>query len=435
MMSPLPHSSVPSPPRSLVGSLSGSVGRTVRVCGWAEPGTVAGRASLVLRDHTGRVSLVQDGAAEVGVVAESAIEAVGRVVTGTGADGVEIVVDELQVVGPALAPVPITDGSPLEERLDWRFLDLRRPAARLVFEVQTTAERAMRQLWEQDSFIEIHSPKIRATANRSGRELFTLDYFGRPAYLAQSPQFHKQMAMAAGFDRVFEIGPVFRANPLATDRHDTEFTSVDVELSWISSHEDVMAYEERWLAHVLTAVEEHHGADIERTFGTRVRVPSLPFPRVTMAEAYEILRSLGWAGETSGGDIDWAGERLLAAHLAATRDHDFVFVTGYGVAARPFYHMRDEGTTATRGFDLLWKGLEVTTGAQREHRYEHLLEQARSRGIALDAIQFYLDYFKFGCPPHGGFGLGLTRMLMIVLGQTDVREVTYLHRGPNRLAP
>ena len=428
----------PNPrPRSLVAALPDALGSTVRVCGWAEPDPSAG--ALVLRDHTGRVPLT-GGRHPLGtsdVLPESAIEAVGQVVAArTGDDPFEIVLEELRVVGPAQGQVPIAEGSPLEERLDWRFLDLRRTAARLVFEVQTTAERAMRQVWQEEGFLEIHTPKLRATANRSGRELFTLDYFGRPAYLAQSPQFHKQMAMAAGFDRVFEIGPVFRANPLATERHDTEFTSVDVEISWISSHEELMAFEERWLAHVITAVARRHGPEIEQCFGTTVQVPTLPFPRVTMGEAYEILHGLGWDGETAAGDIDREGEQLLAAHIATTRDHDLVFLTDYGAAARPFYHMRlDEGSAATRGFDLLWKGLEVTTGAQREHRYEKLTQQATGRGISRPAIQFYLDYFKFGCPPHGGFGLGLTRMLMALLGQSDVREVTYLHRGPNRLAP
>jgi len=414
--------------RSLIADLSGASGRPVRICGWIE----FGGHGPVVRDHTGRVGL---GGLTAEVVAESAVEVLGQV---AGADDgtITILLDELRVLGPAQGPLPISQSSPLEERLDWRFLDLRRDEARLVFEVQTTAERAMRDFWAGEGFLEIHSPKIRATANRSGRELFTLDYFGRKAYLAQSPQFHKQMAMAAGFDRVFEIGPVFRANPLATDRHDTEFTSVDAEISWISSHEDVMAFEERWLAHVLAEVERRHGEQIERAFGTTVRVPTLPFPRVSMTEAYEILGGLGWRGETGGGDIDREGERLLAAHIAAVRDHDFVFVTEYGVAARPFYHMRlEEGSAATRGFDLLWKGLEVTTGAQREHRYEVLTEQAAKRGISLTAIAFYLDYFKYGCPPHGGFGLGLTRMLMSILGQPDVREVTYLHRGVHRLAP
>jgi len=418
-----------------VASLPEAAGSTVRVCGWAEPGPTP--TSLVLRDHTGRARLVagpdvQDGLDQV--TPESAIEAEG--IAGIGGDGVaEVALVELQLVGPA-DQVPISESSPLEERLDWRFLDLRRRPVRLVFEVQTTAERAMRALWADEGFLEIHSPKLRASANRSGRELFSLEYFGRTAYLAQSPQFFKQMAMAAGFDRVFEIGPVFRANPHATDRHDTEFTSVDVELSWISSHDDVMAFEERWLAHVIAVVAEEHGEEIERELGVVVRIPSLPFPRITIAEAYEILRPLGWDGDTASGDIDREGELLLAAHVAAVHDHDFVFVTEYGVAARPFYHMRkEEGSSVTRGFDLLWKGLEVTTGAQREHRCEHLAEEALRRGITRPAIQFYLDYFRFGCPPHGGFGLGLTRMLMAMLDRPDVREVTYLHRGPNRLSP
>jgi len=434
----VPNSSSSPLPRSLVASLPTKVGDTVRLCGWVEPGTVPG--TVVLRDHTGRARLVDGPGSDrripaEGIAPESAIEAEGDVVATAGGP-VEVVLGELRVVGPAHAPLPITEHSPLDERLDWRFVDLRRSSARLVFEVQTTAERAMRDLWEREGFLEIHSPKIRASANRSGRELFALEYFGRTAYLAQSPQFSKQMAMAAGFDRVFEIGPVFRANPVATDRHDTEFTSVDVELSWISSHEDVMAFEERWLAHVITAVAERHGDEIERELGTRVRIPTLPFPRITMAQAYEILRPLGWDGPTAAGDIDRDGEVLLAAHVAATYGHDFVYVTEYGAAARPFYHMRaPEDPTVTRGFDLLWKGLEVTTGAQREHRYEALATQAAERGISREAIQFYLDYFRFGCPPHGGFGLGLTRMLMAVLGRADVREVTYLHRGPNRLAP
>lgn len=452
----MPKPPNPPRPRTLVAALARAVGGTVRICGWLEigppdptppAGPPAGAAVLGLRDHSGRVVLVDrptGGAAPGrwraqadGLLAESAVEVIGEVVAVPGGIGqVEVVVEELRVAGPAQAEVPLTDRSPLEERLDWRFIDLRRPAARLVFEVQTTAERAMREVWHEEGFLEIHSPKLRATANRSGRELFTLDYFGRPAYLAQSPQFHKQMAMAAGFDRVFEIGPVFRANPVATDRHDTEFTSVDVEMSWISSHEELMAFEERWLARIIAAVAQAHGTEIERLLGHVVQVPTLPFPRVSMAEAYEVLCELGWDGETATGDIDRPGEQLLAAHMAKARGHDFLFVTEYGAAARPFYHMRtDETSAATRGFDLLWKGLEITTGAQREHRYDHLVAQASRRGISQPAIQFYLDYFRFGCPPHGGFGLGLTRMLMGLLGQPDVREVTYLHRGPRRLAP
>jgi aspartyl/asparaginyl-tRNA synthetase len=411
----------PAPARTLVRDLPDHAGSTVRVCGWAEPG---GR----VRDHTGSVTL--EGAVPE-VVPGSAVE-----VTGTARHGPAVAVDELRVVGPAAAPAPVDAGSPLEHRLDWRWLDLRRPRNRLVFEVQTTIEHAMRAWWREHDFVEIHSPKVRGYPNQSGRELFTIEYFDRPAYLVQSPQFYKQMAMAAGFDRVFEIGPVFRANPLLTSRHDTEFTSVDVEVSWIDSHTDLMDMEERWLRHLLAAVAREHGGDIERVYGRRVVVPDIPFPKVTMAEAQAILRDRGHRSTAAEGDIDADGEKVLCRHVAAETGSEFVFVTEYPEAVRPFYHMRtEEGSDLTRGFDLLWNGLEVTTGAQREHRYDRLLAQARRNPARVEVIRTYLDFFRFGCPPHGGFGVGLTRLLMCLLGVGDVREVTFLHRGRDRLTP
>ena len=237
--------------------------------------------------------------------------------------------------------------------------------------------------------------------------------------------------MAAGFGKVFEIGPVFRANPSFTSRHDTEFTSVDMELSWIDSHEDVMAVEERWLAHVLGAVAETHGERIRETFGTEVAVPALPFPRVTLEQAKELLREAGHEPPGAGHDLDPPSERKLSELIAEREGSEFVFVTDYPTTVRPFYHMRHEDDQAlTKSFDLLWRGIELTTGAQREHRYDRLLEQAEEKGVETDSIQYYLDFFRFGAPPHGGFGFGLTRLLMQMLAQDNVREVTFLYRGP-----
>jgi aspartyl-tRNA synthetase len=256
------------------------------------------------------------------------------------------------------------------------------------------------------------------------------------AYLAQSPQFYKQMAMAAGFGKVFEVGPVFRANPSFTSRHDTEFTSVDVEIAWIESHEDVMDFEERWLAHVLAAVKDAHGEQIERTFGAGLVVPTLPFPRVSLAEAKEMLRDEGHQVPGAAHDLDPPSERALSALFKETEGHEFVFVIDYPTTVRPFYHMRHtDDDTLTKSFDLLWRGIELTTGAQREHRYEQLMAQAYDKGVDPDPIQYYLDFFRFGAPPHGGFGFGLTRLLMQMLGQENVREVTFLYRGPHRLEP
>jgi aspartyl-tRNA synthetase len=425
------------------------VGAAVRVCGWAHavPGIGADdgpEPAFVLRDHTGTVDVVAPTgtlAEEVrALTAESAVE-VSATVRAPGAATaatapVALALRRLRVLGRAEEQLPLPAGASLDARLDWRHLDLRTPRNRLIFEVQTTVEQAMREWWHRHDFLELHSPKFRATPNMSGRELFTVDYFDRRAYLAQSPQFYKQMAMCAGLDRVFEIGPVFRANPLVTPRHDTEFVSVDVEISWIESHEEVMALEERWLRHVVAAVERAHGPEVRRRFGRPITVPDVPFPRIPLAEARLMLAADGHAAEADGDDIDAAGERLLAAHVAAALGHELVFVTDYPAALRPFYHMRlDDGSALTRSFDLLWNGLEVTTGAQREHRHDRLVAQAGADPTRVDVVRPYLDFFRHGCPPHGGFGLGLSRLLVCLLGVDDVRETTFLPRDRHRLTP
>jgi aspartyl-tRNA synthetase len=350
--------------------------------------------------------------------------------------GLEIKLEQLEVDSLAEPEVPIAPDSALDKRIDWRYLDLRRPDRKLIFEVQTTTERAMRDFWLKEGFIELHSPKLTGAATESGAELFKLEYFDRMATLAQSPQFYKQMAMAAGFGKVFEVGPVFRANPSFTSRHDTEFTSVDTEISWIDSHEDVMSFEERWLAHTLAAVNDVHGEQIAETFDTELVVPEVPFPRITLEDAKQLLRDAGHGAPGEGHDLDPPSERALSAIVKEQHGHEFTFVTDYPTSVRPFYHMRyEDRPTVTKSFDLLWRGIELTTGAQREHRHEQLLAQAAEKKVDTDAISYYLDFFRFGAPPHGGFGFGLTRLLMQMLGQDNVREVTFLYRGPHRLEP
>jgi aspartyl-tRNA synthetase len=280
----------------------------------------------------------------------------------------------------------------------------------------------------------MHTPKLMGTASESGAEVFEVGYFGRAAYLAQSPQFYKQMAIAAGVDGVFEIGPVFRAEPSFTSRHSTEYTGVDVELGWIGSVEDVMGFQERMLAHVLAAVAAAHGAAIEEHFKTAVTVPRVPFPRLTLAQALEIAGTK--AADPGRADLDPAGERAVSARISRETGHEFAFVTQYPASVRPFYHLRPAGKPQlTASYDLLWKGLEVTTGAQREHRYDVLVAQAAEKGLSPEPMASYLDCFRYGCPPHGGFGLGLGRFLMALLGLDSIRDATFLFRGPNRLTP
>jgi nondiscriminating aspartyl-tRNA synthetase len=349
----------------------------------------------------------------------------------------ELRLHDIEITSRALGSLPIDEKSSLDSRLDWRYIDLRRPKNRLIFEIQTTIEHAMRTYFIENGFIEIHSPKLIKSATESGSELFQLDYFGEKAYLAQSPQFYKQMAMAAGFERVFEIGPVFRANPSFTPRHDTEFTSIDIEMAYIDSHEEIMEFEERWLQYVLNVVKDKHGKEIEQYFNTQLEIPKIPLPRITMKEAYEILEKEGYKiPPEKEGDLDPEGTRRLSKYVKNNFGSELFFVTDFPVTARPFYHMRyPNAPDITKSFDLIWKGIEVTTGAQREHRYDILLRQAIEKGVDPDSISHYLNFFKYGCPPHGGYGFGLTRMLMAILNIPNVREVTFLYRGPNRLTP
>ena len=275
--------------RTLIADLPGKVGEQVTIRGWVQ--AIRDQKSVqfvIVRDETGLAQVVlpkEEPPSELNeavsaLTAESAVTIAGTVAADERVKlgGLELKLAELAVDSPAEPEVPIAPDSALDKRIDWRYLDLRRPERRLIFEVQTTAEHAMREYWRKQGFIELHTPKFMGSASESGAELFKVEYFERVAYLAQSPQFYKQMAMAAGFGKVFEVGPVFRANPSFTSRHDTEFTSVDVEIAWIDSHEDVMAFEERWLAHVLAAVKETHGEQIEATFGTELTVPTRAVP-------------------------------------------------------------------------------------------------------------------------------------------------------------
>lgn len=430
--------------RVSIKDLSQNYEQTVRIKGFVDSLRDQKKfVFLILRDNTGQVQVFCDKGDKFDEVLakltpESTLEITGKVVKNDSVklNGLEIIPEEIKILSLAETPLPIDAATNLNDRLDWRFLDLRRAENLLIFKLQTLAEKAMRDFWQERGFIEIHSPKLMGAASESGAELFEVKYFDGKAYLAQSPQFYKQMAMAAGFDKVFEIGPVFRANPSFTSRHDTEFTSVDVEIAWIDSVEDVMKLEEEWLNYIFSRVKEELGEEIKNLFNIEVEVPSLPFPRLKMPEAREIVAKTGHKiGPDYEGELDPEGEKIVADHVKKELGHDFVFVTDYPAAIRAFYHMRDEDNKTTKSFDLLYKGLEVTTGAQREHRLDLLTKQAEEKGISPEAVKFYLDFFKFGMPPHGGFGFGLTRLIMLMLNLKNVREVTYIYRGPNRLFP
>ena len=347
--------------------------------------------------------------------------------------GKEMYPDTMKVESYAEA-LPIKDDSDIDVRMDYRWIDLRREKNHLMIALQTTLTAALREFLVEREFVEIHTPKLIAAASESGSDVFEVKYFDGKAYLAQSPQFYKQMAMASGLERIFETGPVFRAEKSYTNKHATEFTGFDLEFSYINGCEDVMKMEEELLTYALCKVKEAHGDAIKELYGMDLEVPTLPFPRMKLKDVYrELEERYGYTvPEELHGDLTTEAERMTKQLCKDMFGHEFLFITDYDAKERAFYHMRDEAGVP-QGYDLIWRGVEITTGAQREHRYDVLKAQAEEKGLAND-VKFYLEFFKYGCPPHGGFGLGIDRLTMLFLG-LSIKEVQFLFRGPNRLTP
>lgn len=399
-------------------------------------------AFLVIRDVTGKLQLTIEkekspALAEVvdRLMLESVVTVTGTVIENeyVKLGGREMLPETMEIDSLADA-IPIGPDANIDTRLDYRWIDLRSEKNLLMFRVQTAFVAAMRQFLVERDFIEIHTPKLIGAASESGADVFELKYFDRKAYLAQSPQFYKQMAMASGFDRIFETGPVFRAEKSFTNKHTTEFTGFDLEFSYVDSHEDVMAMEEDMLTYALAEVKEKYGEAIEATFGIPVVVPAKPFPRMKLADVYAALKErYGYeCPEGEEGDLTTEAERLCADLARDMFGHEFLFVTDYSAEKRAFYHMRDENGVP-KGYDLIWRGVEITTGAQREHRYDVLCAQAAEKGLGED-VKFYTEFFRYGCPPHGGFGLGVDRLTMLITG-LPIKDAMFLFRGPNRLNP
>lgn len=442
--------------RVYIKDVAGKIGTEVKLQGFAD--NIRNSKSMlfiVLKDITGKVqiTLEKEKAPELAeqleaVTNDSVLTVIGQVAENeyVKLGGIEIIPKEISVESvaealpiarkeiPASKKKKAVERSSIDQRIDYRWIDLRTEENQLMFQVQTTLVNAMRQYLLKENFIEIHTPKLIGAASESGADVFQVEYFDRKAYLAQSPQFYKQMAMASGFERIFEVGPVFRAEKSFTSKHTTEFTGFDLEFSYIDSFRDVMRMEENLLRAGLEAVQERHGEQIKELFGMEVIVPDTPFPVVTLKELYRGLeQEFGYTVEESEkGDLTTDAERLSFEWVKKHYGHEFLFVTDYSAQKRAFYHMRDENGVP-QGYDLIWRGVEITTGAQREHRYEVLKKQAEEKGLAED-VKFYLEFFRYGCPPHGGFGIGVDRLTMLLMGLT-IKDAMFLFRGPNRLTP
>ena len=414
-----------------------------RISGWAE--TIRDTKYMifiVLKDASGKIQVSIDKEknkdivnALDGILQNSILEFTGimKLSEYVKNGGKEFIPESVKILSKA-EKLPLDETANIDTRLDYRWIDLRSAKNNLMLKVQSAFVDGMRSFLIKENFTEIHTPKLIATASESGSDVFEVKYFDRKAYLAQSPQFYKQMAIASGLERIFEIAPAFRAENSNTNRHTTEFTSFDLEFAYIDSYEDVMDMEEELLIAGLTNVKNLYAKEIKELFGEDVIIPKRPFPRIKLQDLYQELNKR-YNYEIPAydiGDMNAEAEKLTSQYAKEVYDSEFIFVTDFAKTKRAFYHMRKDDIP--QGFDLIWKGTEITTGAQREHRYEELKKQAEEKGLAKD-VEFYLQFFKYGCPPHGGFAIGVDRLTMLLLGISSLKEEMFIFRGPSRLTP
>lgn len=401
---------------------------------------------LSLRDKTGSVQCIGNAEktdaktfAMMGTITpESVVEVKGELkVSKQAKQGFEILVHKIKLISESDKPLPIDTSSKsqtnIDKRIDYRFLDMRREEIAAIFKVRSNIVAAITEFFEKNGFVNINTPKLTAMGVESGAEMFEVNYFGKKAYLSQSPQIYKQMMVVSGLERVYEIGPVYRAEKSHTNRHLTEFVGVDFEMGFIKNENDIMDVIEKMFIDIIKYVKKTAEKEL-KILNVDLLVPQ-NIPRLTMPDVKMMLAKKG-KNLPEDVDLDAEAENLLGEIVKSEYSSEFVFVTRYPVSVRPFYHMRDKNNkNQTLSFDLIWKGVEVATGAQREHRYKILKKQASEKGVDLDQMKSYADIFRYGCPPHGGVGFGLDRISQRMLNLNNVREAVLLPRDPERLTP
>jgi aspartyl-tRNA synthetase len=420
-------------------------GAKVKLAGWVHEIRALGKVKfLVLRDVSGRIQTV----GVKGETPEKDFELIGKInresvvyIDGVVKDskqapgGKEIGIEKIEIVSEAeeKLPIDVSDFSKTElpKRLDYRFLDTRRKETTAIFKIRSSIYKHIIDFFSDNKFTIINTPKITTIGLESGAESFVVNYFNKKAVLAQSPQFYKQMFVNGGFERVLEIGQVYRAEKSHTTRHLTEFTGVDFEMGFIKNENDVMDMIEEMFRYVLSKIKEERKEELE-TMKIDLKIPN-KIPRVPMSELKKMLAKQDKKLKEDD-DLDAEAERMIGEYALKEFGEEFIFVTNYPAKVRPFYHMRPENDSkGTRSFDLLWRGVEIATGAQREHRLKILQEQAKEKGVKIPPI--YEDIFKFGVIPHGGVGFGLDRITQRMLNLENVREALLLPRDTERLTP
>jgi nondiscriminating aspartyl-tRNA synthetase len=437
--------------RTLINETPNLVGQVVKLAGWVNIRRDHGKLIFIdLRDRTGLIQMViipdkEDAyKAAKEIRSEYIIEAEGLVKKRPGGakkegletGGVEIEIEKLQIISKPEGELPVDISEDdmnlhLDTLLDLRQLTLRNEKVKAIFRVYDEILRAYAEAMKKEGFVEIKTPKILSSATEGGANFFKIKYFEREAYLAQSPQFYKQAGVGI-FERVFEIGTVFRAEPHYTTRHVNEYIGLDAEMGFIGSFEDVMDQLEITMSFIMQSVAKNCQKDLER-YGAEIG-EAKPIPRVKLTEALDILeKEYGKKMETV--DIDNEGERLICEWAKKEHGSDFVFLTHYPANIRPFYSMPSADPQYTETFDLLYRGVEIASGGQRIHNYDQLTANIKKHKLKPEDFEHYLDIFKFGMPPHGGWGLGSERIVQKILGLKSIKEAILFPRDVKRLTP
>lgn len=342
--------------------------------------------------------------------------------------GIEIQVETLEIMSKAEA-WPITEDSSIDLRFDYRVVDLKFPKQQLMLKLRSAFLKGCREYLDSKDFTEISTPKFMSAASESGSQVFKVDYFGKTAYLSQSPQFFKEAGISSGLEAVYEIAPVFRAENSQSSRHLTEFTGLDVEFSWCFEVEEVMKLEEEMLSFAFAKLEPFK-EQVKSLYGIELTTqPTVKY--MTLEEAKIILKEKGFITLGKEEDLPDHGEKMLYEILGI----DLIFVSEYPIAKRPFYHMWQKEKGTTKSFDLIYKGIEITSGAIRQHKLDVLSEQIVEKGVSLESVSGYLQNFTWGCSPHGGFGLGVDRVIAKLLELSSVKEAAFMPRDTERLTP
>ncbi|MBI3859181.1 MAG: aspartate--tRNA(Asn) ligase [Thaumarchaeota archaeon] len=430
------------------GQVKERVGKEVTLSGWVHDVRVLGGISFVLlRNSKGIVQVaapkkdVDKNAMEViaSLRQEDVISCRGVVKESKAARaGVEVVPKEVKVISKAAAPLPLdprgVTQSSLDTRLKWRTLELRRPESAAIFKIENAVVQGFEDHLREHGFVRAFTPSILGGISEGGSEVFKVDYYGKPAFLRQDPQLHRQLTIAGGFDRVYDLGTNWRAELSHTPRHLSEHRTIAPEMAFIEDERDTMRAQEGMVVAGMKKAAESCSEELS-LLKIELKTPKPPFPEVAFPEAYRVLSKLG-RSLPRGQDVDEQSQRVLAEHIKKETGADFFFINRFPSAVKPFYVMKvDDEPEFARSVDLVYKGLELSSGGQREHRHDRIVSQIKEKGYGEEGLRWFTEPFRYGVPPHGGFSFGIERFVAYMLDLPNIKEAALFPRDPDTLQP